>query len=53
MSTPSWAAPLGFDGLDLHLSEVDLLVDLDPYWIGWAAEAVVAAAGAAADEEPA
>ena len=50
MSTPTWAAPLSFDGLDLHLSELDLMADLDPYWVGWAAEAVAAAALHAADE---
>ncbi len=44
MSTPTWAAPLSFDGLDLHLSELDLMADLDPDWIRWAAEAIAAAA---------
>ena len=50
MSTPTWASPLSFDGLDLQLSELDLMADLDPYWVGWAAEAVAAAALAADDE---
>ena len=47
MSAPTWATPLSFGGLELNLSELDLMVDLDPYWIGWAAEMVVAAAAAA------
>lgn len=45
MTAPRWAEPLSFDGLELNLTELDLMADLDPYWIGWAAEAVAAAAG--------
>jgi hypothetical protein len=44
MSASSWAIPIGFEGLDLHLSELDVMADLDPYWIGWAAEAIATAA---------
>lgn len=44
MTAPRWAEPLSFDGLELNLSELDLMADLDPYWIGWAAEAVTGAA---------
>lgn len=40
MSAPTWATPLSFDGLELNLSELDVLADLDPYWIAWAAETV-------------
>jgi hypothetical protein len=38
MSALSWATPIGFEGLDLHLSDLDVMADLDPDWIGWAAE---------------
>jgi hypothetical protein len=44
MSAPSWATPIGFEGLDLQLSDLDVMADLDPDWIGWAAEAIAAAA---------
>ena len=44
MSTRTWSARLHFEELDLHLSESDLMADLDPYWIGWATEAVASAA---------
>jgi hypothetical protein len=40
MGTPKWASRLSFDGLALHLSELDLMADLDPDWIGWSAEVV-------------
>ena len=54
MSTPTWAAPLSFEGLELNLTELDVMADLDPNWIGWAAEMVVtdAARDAAATETP-
>ncbi len=48
MSAPTWVTPLSFDGLHLDLTAFDLLADLDPNWIGWAAEAVVAASEASA-----
>jgi hypothetical protein len=48
MTAPTWPAPLTFADLDLHLSDLDVMADLDPNWIGWAAEAV---AVAAADSE--
>ena len=43
MSTRTWSPRLHFEGLDLHLSDLDLMADLDPYWIGWAAEAAATA----------
>ncbi len=50
MALPRWAAPLDFRGLDLGLTEFDVMADLDPNWIGWAAE-VIAEAAVAADHE--
>ena len=51
MSTRTWSARLHFEELDLHLSEIDVMADLDPYWIGWAAEAAATAALAAQADE--
>ena len=51
MSTRTWSARLHFEELDLHLSESDLMADLDPYWIGWAAETVASAALAVQGED--
>lgn len=51
MSAPTWAAPLNFDNLELHLSELDVMADLDPDWIGWTAETIANAAGQDAEED--
>jgi hypothetical protein len=50
MRAPTWATPLSFQGLALDLTEFDLMADLDPYWIGWAAEAIVESAARAQAE---
>lgn len=51
MSAPTWATPLNFDGLDLNLSELDVMADLDPNWIGWTAETIANAAEHDAEED--
>ena len=51
MSAPTWATPLTFDGLDLNLSELDVMADLDPDWIGWTAETIATAALRNAEED--